>query len=84
MTDLYDPDRQEALSRRYMIPMILKLSSGHYAIFDERRELRGIVLEFALAEPLITAFSEKPPEPPPRQRRPSSSADDLLTELGLL
>jgi hypothetical protein len=68
---------QEANSRRYIAPHVLRLDSGEWAVFDSYRRLQGIFPDLASAAPLLTELSIPPPPKAPPPPRSSLSLEDL-------
>jgi hypothetical protein len=71
-----NPDVQEALSRRYSddIALILPLKSCKLAIFNNARELCGIITKSELFKIWEVWY---PPKPAPTAAKPSVNLEDL-------
>lgn len=68
-------DRQEAESHKYEGAIVVPLSSGRMALYDNRRQL---VYIYDTAESLWTGLSSfKPWREPPRANPPQLSLEDI-------
>jgi hypothetical protein len=69
-------DEQEALSKKYVCPMVIALSSGHVALLDEQRRIIGYYED---PQSLFHAIHQYQPPAPAKPERPAKRVTITLT-----